>query len=167
MTRLYLMVGIPGSGKSTWISNKVKELEPEDFKVISRDGIRFAMLKPEDDYFKNENAVFAKFIKNINDCIALKIPHVFIDATHISKASRTKVLNRLRECTSCALSVEVFFTSLPVCLARNSKRIGRAFVPSSAVTRMAEQFEPPVIDEFIKYNFAFVEINNHIDEGDW
>ena len=39
--RLILMVGCPGSGKSTWLKNN----KQEDAVVVSRDEIRFKILK--------------------------------------------------------------------------------------------------------------------------
>lgn len=161
---LFLMVGIPGSGKSTWIANQVDVLEPWQYKVISRDEIRFAMLKPEEDYFLHENAVFAQFIKNINDAIANEIQYIFIDATHISPGSRAKVLQRVREPASTALVVEVFNTPLETCLERNSKRTGLANVPAASIKSMAKGFSKPTLEEFTKYHFSSVKIWEHNEE---
>ena len=54
MIDLYIMVGVPGCGKSTWIENNRDSYST----VISRDEIRFNMLKSDDDYFKYETKVF-------------------------------------------------------------------------------------------------------------
>lgn len=164
--RLFLMSGIPGSGKSTWIAKQAEVLEPEDFQIISRDAIRFSLLQPGEEYFKRENAVFAQFVKNINDSIADGVPYIFIDATHISYASRAKVLSRLRIPEHCALAVEVFCPSVETCQERNSKRTGDAKVPAAVITNMAAQFEFPVVAEFAKYNFEDVRIYKH-DEEVW
>ena len=163
---LYLMVGIPGSGKSTWIANQVDVLEPWQYKVISRDEIRFAILKPDEDYFSRENAVFAQFIKSINDALAAGVQYIFIDATHISKASRAKILSRLRVPAGTELVVEVFCTSLPACLRRNAQRTGRARVPDGAIKNMANSFEYPWPTEFEKYNFSRIKTYRH-DGGDY
>ena len=52
--KVFLMAGIPGSGKSTWIRSK---LTP-GAEWISRDNVRFAILTDEDDYFAHEDDVF-------------------------------------------------------------------------------------------------------------
>lgn len=160
-SQLFLMVGIPGSGKTTWIANQIDVLEKWQYKVISRDKIRFAMLKPGEDYFLHENAVFAQFIKNINDAIANGVQYIYIDATHISPGSRAKVLQRLRDPASTSLAVEVFTTPLEVCLERNSKRTGFANVPAATIKNMAKSFVYPTENEFVKYHFSSVKIWEH------
>ena len=54
---LYLMSGIPASGKSTYAH---KLAEKTGAVYISRDEIRFSLLKDEEDYFTHE-----KFNENI------------------------------------------------------------------------------------------------------
>lgn len=157
-SHLFLMVGIPGSGKSTWIANQVDVLEPWQYKVISRDEIRFAMLKPGEDYFSRENAVFAQFIKSINDALAAGVQYIFVDATHLSPGSRMKVLHRLRVPASTTLAVEVFTTPLEVCLERNDKRTGLAKVPAASIKNMEAGFIYPTMEEFTKYGFSSVKI---------
>ena len=160
-SRLFLMVGIPGSGKSTWIANQVDALAPEQYRIVSRDTIRFSILKEGEEYFKRENAVFAQFIKTINDCVADGIPYIFIDATHISRASRAKVLSRLRASTPVALSVEVFDTSIETCIERNAQREGMAKVPNQTIYSMAKQFQDPCAEEFVWSTVGKVEIHHH------
>ena len=58
MNKLYLMVGIPGSGKSTFIAN-TKEVRT---LIVSRDAIRFSMVSEGESYFKKEKEVFNTFI---------------------------------------------------------------------------------------------------------
>ena len=54
MAELILMMGIPGSGKSTWVKNHMKS----DDIYISRDEIRFSLLQPGDEYFSKEKEVW-------------------------------------------------------------------------------------------------------------
>ena len=66
MSKMYMVIGAPGCGKSTYIQNHLKENEI----VISRDKIRFSLLKDTDEYFSKEKEVYNEFIKQINAAIA-------------------------------------------------------------------------------------------------
>ena len=87
---LWLMCGIPGSGKSTWIREHEKYFEPS-YKVISRDEIRFSMLGENDDYFSKEKEVWDEYVKQAKDSLS-KNDDTILDATHLNEASRTKIL---------------------------------------------------------------------------
>lgn len=58
MADLFLMSGIPGAGKSTFLKNRIKK---DTSVVISRDVIRFSIVKPEENYFSHEDEVLAIF----------------------------------------------------------------------------------------------------------
>ena len=161
--KIFLMCGIPGSGKSFWIQNQISNNQTQCC-VISRDKIRFSLLKDGEDYFKRENAVFAQFVKEINNSIEDGVPYIFIDATHISIASRAKILNRVRAPGYADLSIEVFSTPLEVCLERNALRTGRERVPQGTIESMAKQFQFPTYAEFQKYNFHEIRIYEHTKE---
>ena len=49
-SNLYLMCGVAGSGKSTWLKEHESGFNPSH-AIISRDKIRFSYLKDGDDYF--------------------------------------------------------------------------------------------------------------------
>lgn len=139
--KLYLLMGAPGSGKSTWVKN---HLSLND-KYVSRDDVRFSMVSEDEEYFSKENQVFKEFIKRINE--GLKEYNVFADATHITAASRNKLLRNL---TTKPDSVEVIWikTPLDMALERNELRKGtRAYVPVSAICRMYYQTEKPEFEE--------------------
>ena len=63
--KVYLLAGIPGSGKSTYVR---QHLIP-GAEWISRDNVRFAILTDEDDYFAHEDDVFDTFINYINQTL--------------------------------------------------------------------------------------------------
>ena len=47
MAKLFLMMGIPGSGKTTWTSKYLRKLD----KYVSRDEVRFSMVAENEEYF--------------------------------------------------------------------------------------------------------------------
>ena len=63
MKQLFLMCGVAGAGKSTYLSNIKNAV------VISRDEIRFSLIGDFDDYFAKEDEVFATFIQKIQNAI--------------------------------------------------------------------------------------------------
>lgn len=143
---IILMVGIPGSGKSTL----AKVLcNPEVDTIVSRDEIRFSVLGQIDSYFSKEKLVFKKFIAEINHAAAATERYVYVDATHISPASRRKVIDKIEDETI-PIYADVLNTDLNTCLLRNDLRTGRAKVPESAIRNMYNSFLPPYKGEGIK-----------------
>ena len=80
--KLYVMVGIPGSGKSTFLKNH-NIFFNEPYKIISRDEIRYSIISDEDEYFSKENEVFKKFIEEIKNSLLIN-EETYADATHIN-----------------------------------------------------------------------------------
>jgi predicted kinase len=114
---------------------------------ISRDEVRFSILKDGEDYFAHEDEVFEEFVRRANEAINNKeILNVIIDATHLNWPSRRKILSRLDN--NWNITAVVFNTPLPICLERNEKREGRAKVPRGVVRRMFYQFTDPHNDPF-------------------
>lgn len=161
-----VLVGIPASGKSTWIQQEVDRLEEEHKTtcVISRDYVRQSILKDGEDYFARETEVFNEFVRQINEAMELGIDVVFVDATHINFASRNKVLSRLVVDPRTNLTFEVMTTSPATCLNRNSLRTGFARVPNSAIQNMARGFKIPNDSEFPEDKWGFNEIKVNVHE---
>lgn len=144
MSKLYLMCGIPGSGKSTFIMNHIEE----DSQVwISRDAIRYELVKPDEPYFSKETLVFNTFVDMI--CKALDDDYeVFADATHLNPASRRKLLNRIPKHLYDELAIIWVKVDPSVAVAQNEKRKGtRAYVPPKEIKKMHYSFSVPTFDE--------------------
>lgn len=142
---LYLMMGAPGSGKSTYVKNVLKYGDI----YISRDEIRYSLLTDEDEYFAKENEVIKLFIQTIDEALVNEeyCGDVYADATHLSPKGRTQVLNQLKNKDK----VSVIYLDIPlnVILKRNAQRKGRALVPESVVCRMYNSIVLPTKAEGI------------------
>lgn len=141
MSKLVMTVGVPGSGKSTWVRNNFPDIIP-----VSRDAIRFEILDERGgDYFDYEDEVFDKFIHQIIG--SLVVDKVTIaDATHLNKKARAKVLNKV-----CKFADEIecvwIDTELDTAIERNELREGRARVPRGVIRRMYFSMEEPQLEE--------------------
>ena len=59
--KLYVICGVPGTGKSTFCKNHLT-MFGDNVKYVSRDDIRFSIVKENEEYFSHETEVFNKFI---------------------------------------------------------------------------------------------------------
>ena len=143
MKNLYMMCGVPGSGKSTYVATN-----HPDAIVVSRDAIRFALLKEGDDYFAYEDTVLQIFYAEIQNAIDSDSEQdIIIDATHLTPKARAtclKELKNLDKVNLVALSIEV---PLAIALYRNDKRTGRARVPETVIRNMYRSYRIPTVEE--------------------
>lgn len=159
MNYLIMFCGIPGSGKSTEARRMSRSLTARNLTVeyISRDELRFSMIPDESEYFSKEKEVFSKFVEKMNNSLN-KNDCTIIDATHISKASRAKILRRVENPDNVRLLVLYLTTPLDVCIQQNDLRTGKERVPQEVIEKMAEQFEDPTEKEFVGFGFDTVEV---------
>ena len=148
--KIYILCGVPGSGKSTWARKQIEELDGKGI-IISRDAIRFSMLGDDDAYFAHEDAVFDEFIKKIQEAINdEEHTSIFIDATHLNEKNRNKVLSRIWRMGDDVIIGVYFDVPLEECLRRNALRTGRALVPETVIKNMYESLTKPLeLDEMI------------------
>lgn len=152
------MCGIAGAGKSTWLE---KNFVPDRDYIISRDAIRFSLLKDGDEYFAKEDEVFDTFVRYIQESIDNPdIPeNIYCDATHITEGSRNKLLNALDLTNIKKITAIVVKPSLEETLRRNEQRSGRAYVPRSVIRRMYYQFDNPEEDTKYPKDVKYVEVS--------
>lgn len=141
--KLFIMVGIPASGKTTFANSHF------NFKnqvIVSRDAIRFSFLKDEDEYFSKEDIVFSVFVKTINNYLCRGID-VYADATHLNQKSRRKLINAINKNYVLSISAIFMNTSLNECIQRNKIRVGREYVPIETIRSMYSNLQAPSLDE--------------------
>ena len=148
---LYIMCGPAGCGKSTFLNNCATKIS-EGCAIVSRDEIRFNMLKDDMSYFAKEKEVFAKFTATIAS--ELQYADVFADSTCINEASRKKLITAVKKLNKNFDVVALYFYNdniLDRCLTQNARRSGRARVPDEAIINMCANFTIPKKSEGFKY----------------
>ena len=139
---LYVMCGVPGSGKTTYAHEHFSELP-----IISRDIIRFNMIKHDESYFSHEKEVFRQFVDEIVFQLRLG-QSVVADATHLTIRSRRKLLTAIdKSIKNYSLVYVVMMTPERECLKRNAERKGLSHVPEHVITDASENFECPYLEE--------------------
>jgi predicted kinase len=130
--KIILTVGLPGSGKSTYLKRRrMKALSSDDIRGLLADD-------PTDQAIHGR--VFATIRYLLRHRIEIGRPATCIDATHLTKKERRPYL-KIAKKYGC--DVEVLFFDVPaeVCLRRNRRR-GRV-VPEEAIRRMQAKLVPP------------------------
>ena len=152
--KVYLMSGLPGSGKSTFI-HEYRELTDA---VISRDAIRFSIVKEDEDYFAKEDYVFKTFIKEINKALEDEnVERIFIDATHLTPKARAKVIKPMNKNNVAELNAIYFDVPINVAIERNNQRTGRAKVPADVIINIAKFYSYPTLLEGFNHIYSIDE----------
>lgn len=141
MADLYLLCGPPGSGKSYWAQHHLKP----GAAYISRDSIRFSLLKEGEDYFAHEDEVYQILWDQINGALS-DGRDVFVDQTSLNPKSRKYLLDHIKGYKN----VNAIWIKTPIELAleRNETRKGtKTYVPRDKVRRMFYSFREPTFEE--------------------
>jgi predicted kinase len=109
--RIVLMVGLPGSGKSTYLQNL-------GVNAISSDAIRL-LLADDTTNQTIHGQVFATMRYLLRRRIALKRPVTYVDATHLTPVERAPYV-RIARALDCGL--EAVFFDVPVEICQERKR---------------------------------------------
>ena len=160
--KVYLMCGPAGGGKSTWIRNNAK---PGVSAHITRDRIRFSMVREDEYYFSREDEVYMEFTRQIMKAITCEwVDEVYVDATHLTKKSREKLVREIDNvCIPFDLIAVVVKPELEQCLAQNAQRSDREFVPETVIHNMYESFQHPLNDDLY---YKYIIENDKIVKGE-
>lgn len=136
---VYMMVGLPGSGKSTIAAHLA---EKYFIDVYNADSIREELYGDASIQGKPAE-VFGKLYMRARDDVSIGRP-VILDNTNITKKVRKKAMNAFRNSDIRFVAV-VMDTPIDECKARNAVR--DRVVPEWVIDRMASQFQEPTLDE--------------------
>lgn len=134
--KLVITVGLPGSGKSTYLARL-------GINAISSDEIR--RLIADDPHDQTMNARIFTIVRYlVRQRIAAGRPITYVDATHLQPWERAPYV-RLARRFKLDLEALLFDVPLDVCVARNRSR--DRVVPEEALRAMALKLVPPSIEE--------------------
>jgi predicted kinase len=134
--RLVITVGLPGSGKSTYLARL-------GVNAISSDEIRRLIADNPHDQTMNAR-IFSVVRYLIRQRIAAGRPVTYVDATHLTPWER-KPYVILAQRYGCILQALFFDIPAETCIARNRAR--QRMVPEEAIRKMAQSMVPPSLEE--------------------
>ena len=131
-----LLVGLPGSGKSTWVAQ-------QGATALSSDAVRELLADDATDQSIHVR-VFATHRYLLRQRLAIGRPVTYIDATHLTAEER-RPYARIAAWYGAELEAVFFDVPLEVCLNRNQVR--KRVAPEAAIRLMAEKLHPPALEE--------------------
>lgn len=137
MNTLYMMVGIAGSGKSTFANDMATDIGAV---VVSTDEIR-GLLYGDESIQGDGSKVFAIAKDFIRFYLSLGYSVIF-DATNVKASYRKEFLSHFDNVRKEAIAIEVPYE---IAMEQNKKRKRR--VPKCVIKRMYDGYERPSVSE--------------------
>ena len=142
---LYITVGLPGSGKSTYVKNFIKDKEIE---YLSSDSLRAVYGKSEEDQTVTP-LVFGHIKRKVDEFLK-DGKNVLVDATSVNRKERSDYINTAKKYGAKVVAI-VFKMDRQGLIDRNKKRgeQGGRVVPDFVIDKMLNKFEEPSYSEGI------------------
>lgn len=150
--KVYMMIGLPGSGKSHYIHNVLK-IENPDLIIASTDDLIDAEARKQGKTYteiwptinhkkiaKDFKAIIRESIKNRKDII--------IDRTNLTTKSRKEILSLFPDSyEKIAIEVKISDELRKQRLQQRADLIGK-YIPPHIISMMIESYNQPTTDEF-------------------
>jgi len=145
MSTIYIAVGLPGSGKSTYAKNFIKG---KDIEYLSSDELRAVFGKSEEDQTVTP-LVFGHIKRKVDEFLK-DGKNVLVDATSVNRKERADYINTAKK-YGAKVVVLVFKLDRQGLIDRNKKRgeQGGRVVPDWVIDKMLAKYEEPSTSEGI------------------
>ena len=142
---LYITVGLPGSGKSTYAKEFIKGKEIE---YLNSDSLRAVYGKSEEDQTVTP-LVFGHIKRKVDEFLK-DGKNVMVDATSVNRKERSDYISTAKKYGAKVVAI-VFKMDRQGLIDRNKKRgeQGGRVVPDWVIDKMLAKFEEPSYDEGI------------------
>lgn len=131
---LYILCGIPGSGKTTYARKLAKELNAMLYSYDERPGAN--------QLGKMNSSHVAMWQDILNDLNSGN--DVICDDVHTTKKQRASILDALKD-ANCRKVLVVMSTPLNLCIERNANRPNR--IPDIIIRSIYKTYDSPTLDE--------------------
>jgi len=133
--RVVLLVGLPASGKSTWLSDRAGVLSSDAMRALVRD----------DEADQTIHGLVFKLMRDfLRYRLQLGAEVTYIDATNLTRKHRRPFV-KMALYAEAQVEAVYFDTPLDECLRRNAAR--SRVVPPEAITMLAVRLQPPTREE--------------------
>jgi predicted kinase len=133
--RIVVLVGLPGSGKSTYAEQHGGALSSDEMRRLLVDDATNQTI---------HSRAFDLLRSILRMRLELKRPVTYIDATNLTRAERKPYL-KIAEEYGCKIDAVFFDVPVKECQRRNRKR--DRVVPDEAIEQMAKRLRPPSTEE--------------------
>lgn len=140
MQKFFMLMGISGSGKSTY----AKALEKNcGYKVFSSDALREELFGNENDQTYNSE-VFKELHYRILKALDAGENCIY-DATNLNRKRRLQFLDKLKKYKSLKKGILIIASPVDFCVARDAERARTVGRP--VIERQVSQFQMPLVEE--------------------
>jgi predicted kinase len=134
--RIVVLVGLPGSGKSTYLASL-------GITGLSSDAMRQLLTDDETNQTVNQQ-VFETLRYVLRQRLTLGRPLTYVDATNLTPEERLPYIE-IGKIFGCEVEALFFDVPLNICMMRNAQR--HRVVPEEAMNKLAAKLQRPCLNE--------------------